>query len=120
MEDTLLTLVEEMIEKPLASMDYNQPVEEIIKEVDRYIDAYLLVALKFVEVDLTQSYYTGVDDATGKLNSAAEQYTLDYKPIIPDVPDKLLSLIGMHQRNIEDYTLVLRGRLRSAIGTKNI
>ena len=60
----------------------------------------------------------GVDDATGKLNSAAEQYNLDYKPLIPDIPDKLQFLIGMHQHNIEDYALVLRGRLRSAIGTK--
>ena len=59
MEDTLVTLVEEMIEKPLASLNYNQSVKELIKELDRYIDEYLLVALKFVEVDLTQSYYSG-------------------------------------------------------------
>ena len=67
---------------------------------------------------MTQLYYNGVDDATGTLNSAAEQYNIDYEPIIPDMPDKLLSLIGMHQHNIEDYALVLRGRLRSAIEAK--
>ena len=76
------------------------------------------MALKFVEVDLTQLYYSGVDDATGKLNSAAEQYNIDYKPLVPDMPEKLQFLIGMHQRNIEDYALVLRGRLRSAIEAK--
>lgn len=118
MEETLLTLVEEMIEKPLASIDYNRPIEEIIKEVDRYIDEYLVVAMKIVEVELTQSYYNGVDDATQKLNSAAEQYEIDYKPLVPDIPDKLQFLINMQQHNIEDYSLVLRGRLRSAIENK--
>ena len=118
MEETLLTLVEEMIEKPLALIYYKKPVGELIREVDGCIDGYLLAAMKIVEVDLTQSYYSGVDDATGKLNSAAEQYNIDYKPLVPDMPEKLQFLIGMHQRNIEDYALVLRGRIRSVIEAK--
>ena len=82
------------------------------------IDEYLLMAKKFVEINLIRSYFGGVDDATQKLNDAVEQYGIDYKPIIPDMPEKLQFLINMHQRNIEDYALVLRGRLRSAIEAK--
>jgi hypothetical protein len=116
--ETLLKLVEEVIEKPLTSLDYNQPLEEVIKELDGYVDEYLLMAKKLVEVNLMQAYYGGVDDATSKLNDAVEQHGIDYKLIIPDMPEKLQFLIDMHQRNIEDYALVLRGRLRSAIEAK--
>jgi hypothetical protein len=56
MEETLVNLIEEMIEKPLASLDYNRPVNEVIGEVDGYIDNYLLISKKFIEIHLKQQY----------------------------------------------------------------
>jgi hypothetical protein len=111
----LLELIEEMIEEPFASLDYDQPVEDVILEVDGYIEGYILASRKLVEYQLTQSYWEGVDDATGKLNAAAEQLDIEYNLWVPDNPEKLERLIHMHQRNVEDYALVLRGRLRSVI-----
>jgi hypothetical protein len=51
------------------------------------------------------------------LNTVAERSDITYTPLIPDKPEKLEGLIKMHQRNVEDYALVLRGRIRSAIET---
>lgn len=114
-QEALVKLVEEIIEKPLATLGYNQSVEEIIKELDGFVDNYILTARKLVEVYLLQAYQSGVIDATEKLNKAAGQ---DIKPLVSDHPEKLDFLISMHQRNVEDYALVLRGRLRSSIETK--
>jgi hypothetical protein len=49
------------------------------------------------------------------LKAAAEESDIDFKPLVPVFPRKLECLIGMQQHNIEDYALVLRGRLRSSI-----
>lgn len=111
----LLELFEEMIEKPLASLDYDLPLEEVIGIVDEYIGGYVLASKKLVEYHLTQAYLEGVLDATLKLNAVMERLDVEFEPLVPDRPEKLDRLIRMHQRNVEDYALVLRGRVRSSI-----
>lgn len=43
---------------------------------------------------------------------------MDYEPLVPENPEQLDCLISMQQRNVEDYALVLRGRLRSVIESR--
>jgi hypothetical protein len=115
LDNKLLDLIKEMIEKPLASIDYKPPLEDVIRQIDDLIDSYMEVALYFVEGYLRELYREGASNAADKLNTAAEQYNIDYEPLIPDYPDKLRLLIEMYQHSVEDYALVLRGRLRSSV-----
>lgn len=64
----LLKLVKDKIEVPLASLDYSRSLDELLVEVDGYIDEYIVMGMEVVEDSLRQLYYDGVVDATIKLN----------------------------------------------------
>ncbi|MCE7697865.1 MAG: hypothetical protein K8E24_003175 [Methanobacterium paludis] len=96
----------------------DKSVEDKIKALDGFIDDYINKGQELVREYLTESFQTNAEQATKYLLAAAKKQGAKYKPKIPDNPERLQQIITMQQLNIEDYGLTLRGRLRSAITSK--
>jgi hypothetical protein len=108
----LLKLLENKIYKPLHALSYDEPTYILIEKVDKMVDEYIKAGQVLVKEYLTHAYHQGVDEAKFKLLEVTEN---EYKPDIAENPLKLKQIIEMQQKNIEDYGLTLRGRLRSTI-----
>lgn len=112
----LLSLLEDTVYKPMNGLlKSDKSVDEMISVLDGFIDDYITQGQELVKEYLTSAYQNSAEEATAKLLSAAKKLKANYKPKLPKEPEKLSQLIAMAQRNIEDYGLTLRGRLRSNI-----
>lgn len=116
----LLTCLKDTVYDPMGTLlKSDKTVDEQIKALDGYIDDYIYGGKKLVDGYLTKGYQIGADEASKHLKDAAKKQDTNYKPNIAVKPEKLQQLISMGERNIEDYGLTLRGRLRSAIDTSS-
>lgn len=112
----LLTLLEDTVYKPMNGLlKSDKSVNDKITDMDGFIDDYISQGQDLVKEYLISAYQNSAEEATEKLLAAAKKQNAKYKPKLPKEPKKLSQLIAMAQRNIEDYGLTLRGRLRSNI-----
>lgn len=115
----LITPIEDLVFNPMEKVvNSDKSVDDKIESCDGFIQDYITKGQKIVKDNFINSFDTGVDESTTKVKDAAKKQNASYKPNIPKNPDKLQFLIKMAQYNVEDYGLVLRGRLRSAILTE--
>ncbi|GEM_PF-4699051 len=115
----LLTCLKETVYNPMTKiLDSGKSVDDEIQALDGYIDDYIKKGQEIVEEYLTDAYQTGAKQAVSQLKKAANKQGVNIKPKIPDKPERLQQIIQMQQMNVEDYGLTLRGRIRSAIMSK--
>lgn len=115
----LLTILKDTVYTPYSKLlKSDKDTDEIITALDGLIEDYIQQAQEYVDTSLTASYHESVQIATDNLKKAAKKQGAKYKPNIPEKPDRLLQIIKLQQNNVEDYGLTLRGRLRSAIQSK--
>ena len=116
----LLTCLKDTVYNPMNVMlkkDITR--DERITETDGFIDDYINEGQILIEDILTKSWNIGVNESETYLKAAAKKQDVKYKAKIPDNPEQLQQIIAMGKHNIEDYGLVLRGRLRSAIESES-
>jgi hypothetical protein len=115
----LLTCLKDTVYTPTSKLlKQEKSVDAEIKAIDGFIEDYIKQGQSIVEKYLTDAYQKSAEEATAHLLAAAKKQGAKYKPKIPDNPERLQQIITMQQLNIEDYGLTLRGRLRSAITSK--
>jgi hypothetical protein len=116
----LLTCLKDTVYDPMtALLKSDKSTEEQIKKVDELIDDYIKEGQSLIETILTKSWNIGVDESETYLKKAAKKQDAKYKAKISDRPEQLQQIITLGKHNIEDYGLVLRGRLRSAIESES-
>ncbi|AEG18648.1 hypothetical protein [Methanobacterium paludis] len=121
LEDSVNTPTSKLLAKKLPTTSFEEKYSEIKKEIglfDGYIEDYISNGQGIVKDYQTNTYKIGADEATSYLLAAAKKQGAKYKPIIPDNPVRLQFIIDWQQKMIEDYGLVLRGRIRNAFYSK--
>jgi hypothetical protein len=116
----LLTCLKDTVYDPMNTLlKSDKTVDEKISALDGFIDDYIKEGQILIEDILTKSWNVGVNESETYLKKAAKKQDAKYKAKIPDNPEQLQQIITMGKHNIEDYGLVLRGRLRSAIESES-
>jgi hypothetical protein len=116
----LLTCLKDTVYDPMTTMlKEDKTTEEQITVMDGFIDDYIKEGQSLIESILTKSWNIGVNESETYLKAAAKKQDAKYKAKISDNPEQLQQIITMGKHNIEDYGLVLRGRLRSAIESES-